>query len=230
VNRIWGEVFSYCTSLTNVTIGTSVTNIAGGAFAVCSSLPAISIPDSVTAIGDDAFADCTALTNVTLGNHLAVIGWGTFGGCTRLSRIVIPSSVTRIGNLAFLECTNLRAVYFEGKPPKLDGDAFPGVKPTVYYLPGTTDWGATFGGCATAPWAPQAQTADSSFGVRTNRFSFAISWSSEKFVVIEAATDLSGAAWLPLSTNALTRGTTYFSDPDWAACPRRFYRVRAPLR
>jgi hypothetical protein len=31
-----------------------------------------------------------------------------------------------------------------------------------------------------------------------------------------------------LSTNALVNGWSYFSDPQWANYPARFYRVRSP--
>ena len=54
--------FYSCTSLTNVEIGDSVTNIDYGAFNKCTSLTSIVIPDSVTSIGDYAFYQCTSLT------------------------------------------------------------------------------------------------------------------------------------------------------------------------
>jgi hypothetical protein len=31
-----------------------------------------------------------------------------------------------------------------------------------------------------------------------------------------------------VSTNTLVEGWSYFSDPEWATFPARFYRVRSP--
>jgi hypothetical protein len=64
-----GGVFMGCTSLTNVIIGNSVTNIGYVAFVGCTNLTRLTIPASVINIGSTAFADCSNLTNCTfLGN------------------------------------------------------------------------------------------------------------------------------------------------------------------
>jgi hypothetical protein len=46
--------------------------------------------------------------------------------------------------------------------------------------------------------------------------------------VVEAATNLGNPAWIPMSTNTLTSGSSYFSDPEWTNHPARFYRLRSP--
>jgi hypothetical protein len=133
-----------------------------------------------------------------------------------LTSVTIPRRVTRL-NGAFWDCTGLREVYFEGNASD----------ETVYCLPGTTGWGTTSGGLPTAPWLPQMQTINPSFGVQTNRFGFTIVWASDKVVVVEATTSLTNPIWSPVSTNTLTGGTSYFSDPQWATYPRLFYRIRS---
>jgi len=110
---------------------------------------------------------------------------------------------------------------------------FLGDNNTVYYLPGTTGWGSTFGGRPTALWNPQAQTSDASFGVRTNRFGFKIIGSSNLVIVVEACTNLATPVWTPIGTKTLntfigTNGSSYFSDPQWTNHPSRFYRLRSP--
>jgi len=45
---------------------------------------------------------------------------------------------------------------------------------------------------------------------------------------VEACTDLANPAWSPVSTNILSGGWSYFSDPQWTNHPRRFYRLRSP--
>jgi hypothetical protein len=89
-------------------------------------------------------------------------------------------------------------------------------------------WGSTFDGVPTALWQPQVQTSDDSFGVRTNQFGFNMTWASGQVVVVEAATNLVSPTWLPLQTNTLTAGASYFSDPQWTNYPNRFYRLRSP--
>ena len=99
----------------------------------------------------------------------------------------------------------------------------------VYYLPGTTGWGATFGGRPTALWSPQIQSG-AGFGVRSNRFGFDIVWAkaSGMAVVVEACTNLTNPAWSPLVTNTLNSDTVYFSDSQWTNNRIRFYRLRIP--
>jgi hypothetical protein len=98
-------------------------------------------------------------------------------------------------------------------------------------LPGTTGWGATFDNRPTALWFlpnPQILNHSASFGVQPGGFGFTISWATNASVVVEAATNLANPVWIPVSTNTLTGGTNYFSDPQWTNYPGRFYRVRSP--
>ena len=89
--HICNDAFSGCISLTNVTIGNSVTSIGRSAFYNCSSLKSVTIGNSVTSIGSEAFYSCSSLTSVTIGN-----------------------SVTSIGSYAFYSCISLTNVYYEG--------------------------------------------------------------------------------------------------------------------
>jgi hypothetical protein len=64
--------------------------------------------------------------------------------------------------------------------------------------------------------------------VKTNWFGFTISWATSIPVVVEACTSLANPIWSPVHTNTLTGGSSYFSDPEWANYPARFYRLRSP--
>lgn len=63
-------MFHGCTSLTEVIIPSSVTEIGFSAFKGCVSLTKIIIPKSITTIGHDAFHGCTSLTEVTFEGDL----------------------------------------------------------------------------------------------------------------------------------------------------------------
>lgn len=256
VTSIGGGAFTECLSLTNVTIGNSVTSIGDDAFEDCSRLTSVTISDSVTNIGEDAFYLCSGLTNVTIGNSVTSIGEDAFFGsgltsvtisdsvtsigeyaffdCTSLTSVTISDSVTNIGVAAFGNCYGLHQAYFQGKAPLVDGAAgsadstvFQDDLGTVYYLPGTTGWGSTYGGWLTALWyQPQPQILGSGLGVQNKQFGFIISWATNLSVVVEASTNLANPVWIPVSTNSLVNGTNAFTDPSWTNYPQRFYRVQ----
>lgn len=189
--------FAYTTN--NGTITITGCYASGGAMTIPTTINGL----PVTRIADSAFA----YNNVT--------------------GIKIPSSVTNIGNLVFYNCTNLTGIYFNGNAPAFGYNVFDGDNnATVYYLPGATGWNLWVSPPAAILWNPQVQTKDAIFGVKTNRFGFNLTGSSNLVIVVEASTDLTH--WLPVQTNTLTTGTAYFSDPQWTNYPGRFYRLRSP--
>ena len=221
--------FSGCINLNHVTIGNGVKTIDSSAFSDCARLTQVTIPDSVTRIGLGAFGRCFGLTAATIGNGVTTIENSAFAFCTSLTNVTIGNALTNIGIYAFSYCTNLTGAYFKGNAVTPDSSVFFGPsQSTVYYLPGTTNWGSTFGGRPTALWRPQLQSPDASFGVLTNHFGFNIAWASGMNIAVDSCTNLAAPDWVPLQTNTLTADTLYFSDPDWADHPRRFYRVRWP--
>ena len=208
------------------TIPNTVTSIGDYAFDACRVLTNITVPSSVISIGNYAFNGCSALTGITILNGVTSIGDEAFASCDSLIKITIPASVTSLGFYVFLGSTNLTSVYFTGNVPSSVG---PGLflgdnKVTVYYLPGTRGWGATFGGSPVVCWNPQAQN----LGVQANQFGFNITGSSNLVIVVEACTDLGNPVWVPVGTNTLTGGVSTFSDPQSSNYPSRFYRMRPP--
>jgi hypothetical protein len=206
VTSIGALAFNFCMGLTRVTLGNGLTNIGESAFNYCTNLASVEIPNSVTNIGSDAFSNCGNLSHVTVGNGVASIGTGAFGACASLA-----------------------TVYFLGNAPSLGLSPFSGdSNATVYYQPGTSGWGTSFGQLPTVPWTAQMQTSGASFGVWTNQFGFVITWTSNMTVVVQACANLSNPAWSPVQTNTLTGGSSYFSDPQWKNYPRHFYRIAIP--
>ena len=229
VTRIEDRTFAGLTRLTSVTIGNSVTIIGDYAFSGCTNLTNVTIPNSVTNIGYRAFLYCSGLTSVTIGNGVTSLGDWAFYDCYNLTNVTIGNSVTSIGYYAFDGCTGLTRAYFLGNAPLFRSTVFkPSNKATVYYLPGTTGWKATFAGRPTVLWNSQIQTGDAGFGVKAGQFGFNVTGNSGLSFVVEATTNLAQPVWTPVSTNTLSAGTASFSDSQWQDYPTRFYRITTP--
>ena len=162
----------------------------------------------VTNIGDFAFRIISNLTNLTIPGSITGIGNNIFYGST------------------YFPTTNLITVYFMGNAPNLGANAFEGCNATIYYLPGTTGWD-TLSGKTLVLWLPRA-LQDANFGVKSNQFGFNINWVSGMVVIVDVCTNLTNPVWVPVSTNTLIGGTSYFSDATWTNYPNRFYRLHTP--
>ena len=244
VSSIGQGPFYECTSLTEISVAAqnSFYSSSNGVLfdksqATLIECPAgfsgsYAIPAGVTSIADYAFDDCSSLTSFTMPGSVTNIGQYAFFSCAGLANETIPGSVTGIGDYAFDGCSSLAGVFFTGNPPALGTNVFMYDSiATVYYLAGTTGWGATFGNRPTALWVPPNPLIVNngpSFGVQTNRFGFLISGATNLSVVVEACTNLAHPAWLPPQTNTLSNGSSYFSDPEWTNFPARFYRLSSP--
>jgi len=228
VTSLGANVFYECASLTNATVGHGVLKIDSYAFYSCSSLARVTLGSSVTNLATYAFAFCGSLTDLEVPNSVINIGSYAFYYCGSLTNAVIGSGVTDLASAAFYRCAQLGQVYFRGNAPNVTSTAFNYAPATVYYLPGTTNWGPSYAGRPTALWLPRVETSDSSFGVGSDQFGFKVRWACGMTIVVEACTNLAGSIWSPLQTNNLAADSFYFSDPDWTDYPARLYRIRSP--
>lgn len=134
-------------------IPSAVTNISYYAFQSCFQLTRLTVPDGVSRIENSQFSSCTGLISVTLGKGVSQIGDYAFASCFRLNSVFFGNGITYIGNAAFGGCSRLTGLYFTGDAPAVSSNALQSAfNSTVYYLPETSGWGATFGGRPTAPW------------------------------------------------------------------------------
>jgi hypothetical protein len=155
-----------CTGLTEVVIGSGISNIDEQAFGGCFSLTNIAVtaanPNYASLGGvlfDKALATLVQFpaglaASYVIPDSVTSIGDQAFCSCPDLTEVVIPDSVTTIRDRAFSYCSNLQKVYFQGNAPTAPDNVFKGGTGTVYYLAGTTGWGDTFGGWPTALYEP----------------------------------------------------------------------------
>ena len=131
VTSIGSCAFSFCTGLTEVTIGNSVTSIGGGAFEGCSGMIEINYnAENCTSMSSSysVFKDCIALKNVNIGNNVKTIPSYAFYNCTGLTSVTIGNSVTSIGEKAFEE-SRLRLIMCHcAVPPTCGKYAFDGAE------------------------------------------------------------------------------------------------------
>jgi hypothetical protein len=179
------------------------------------------IPNGVATIPIFAFCGCTGLKSVTIGTGVTYIAGNAFSGCTRLTSLTLPKGVKTIDSYAFGSCPNLNAIYFQGDAPLTGSYVFQNDIVTLYRLPNTSGW-ESFTQGSTVLWDPKA----SGLGVQGNQFGFTVGIPAGATIIVEACTNLVGGVWCPVGTN--TAGANYFTDPQSASNPKRFYRLRNP--
>lgn len=118
---LYVDDFSYCYSLTSVTMSDIVTNILGMAFAYCRNLTNITIGNNVETIGDKAFMGCSTLPYIEIPDSVTSIGFNCFGGCFDLEEIRIGSGLTELDKDAFYNCSGLTSItIYAPTPPTTD--------------------------------------------------------------------------------------------------------------
>ena len=137
VKSIDQYAFVHCKALKTVICKEgSLREIGESAFSYCSSLTSVTIPTSVTSIGNGAFSCCFGLKEITIPEKVTNIGGRAFDRCTGIKEITIPESVTNIGGKAFDGCERLRKVTCLGStPPTIGSNSFPNRSNQTLYVP-----------------------------------------------------------------------------------------------
>ena len=127
VTEIGVSAFEYCGSLGNCTIpeNSQLTVLGETAFAWCGNLTSIYIPAGVTAIEAATFRVCQSLERVTFASDssLVSIDAAAFVYCESLTDLVLPESLTHIGAQAFGQCA-LESISIPAGVVSIDDVAF----------------------------------------------------------------------------------------------------------
>ena len=90
---ICDNAFSFCYSLSEIVISSSVTSVGKGAFSYCDSLSEIVIPSSVTSIGKSAFYGCSSLKYISIPKSVFGLNGNPFGGWNGKLECLSPNFV-----------------------------------------------------------------------------------------------------------------------------------------
>lgn len=116
-----GSAFSGCKKLRKVVLPSNLTTIW---FSGCTSLEDITLPLSVSEIQESAFKDCTSLTRLTLHEGIEIIGDDAFRN-SGLKEVRFPKSLRAIGKRAFME-SKVEGVTIDGNINRLPDEVFNG--------------------------------------------------------------------------------------------------------
>lgn len=99
-------------NIQSVSLPETIRYISKNAFLNCSSLTEINLPKTVTNVGDFAFAN-TALSMIDLIS-VEEIGEYSFDQCAQLKSVILGKELKSIGNRAFAYCSSLMEVFYTG--------------------------------------------------------------------------------------------------------------------
>lgn len=131
-SAIDGYAFAGCSSIEEITLPDTVTEIGESAFYRCTSLKKLHIPDSVTSIGDAFIQSCPALECLSgpfvLSDGRSLVKDGTLlgfaaGGLGAFS-YVLPEGITKVGSGVFSMDDQLERVVFNSSIESVGNQAF----------------------------------------------------------------------------------------------------------
>ena len=105
---ILSESTFYGSSIVEIRIPTTMTEIPAYCFTECKNLERIFLHDDISNIGKEAFFNCYALKSFTAPRSLTVLSDALFYNCESLSRVTLHDGITEFGTECFTFCTSLR--------------------------------------------------------------------------------------------------------------------------
>ena len=123
--------FYECSSLTNIMLPSSITQIYTNAFAY-SGLTGIVIPENVKTVAESAFVRCGNLKTAVIGPKVTSIGKDAFAYCGNLESVAMGASVKTLNQGAFYS-SPVKDVYVHATtPPTVDAPYIFSSKPTIH--------------------------------------------------------------------------------------------------
>lgn len=111
-SKVTDGVFYNSVNLEKLILGDTLKYIGPNSFYLCTSLKEIIIPDSVTEISDKAFEECHSNSKIVLGENLQKIGTRVFCSNYNVENIKLPNSLTNLNDYDFYYCYSLKNITF----------------------------------------------------------------------------------------------------------------------
>lgn len=132
------RMFSYLTSLEEVSFGRNVSTVGHDAFSKCPALTTVRCSDAADwakidfedrtanplSEGATLYIDGTPLTALVLPEGATRVGANSFAGYGRLTSVTLPASIEEIGQQAFMDCSGITSVTLGGSIARVGGRAF----------------------------------------------------------------------------------------------------------
>lgn len=116
--------FNDCTSLEKVHLANGIIRVPPYSFKNCSSLADLYIPDTVSEIGEYAFLGCTNLKTIHLPNGIKMISKGMFMDCKSLTKCFLSDDIEIIEDEAFKGCISMKRPWIPKKIRIISENAF----------------------------------------------------------------------------------------------------------
>ena len=84
------------TSIEEITLPASLTEIGSSAFEGCKLLKSISLPDGLKTLNKECFKDCVLLTELEIPSSVITLGQEMISGCNNIKYLDIPAGVTGV--------------------------------------------------------------------------------------------------------------------------------------
>ena len=141
-------VFDSCYKLSDVKLGTGLSEIPEYTFYGCDALAEIQIPDNIKAIKFGAFLN-SGLVEITIPDSVTELGERAFMYCDKLQKVWIGEGITEIGEAAFWNAEKLSSVHFPLSLEVIGDNSFDDCDITELILPKNVEaiGAAAFRGC-----------------------------------------------------------------------------------
>ena len=131
-------MFRDCTSLNNITLPNTVTEIGQYAFQNC-GFTSLEIWDSITKIGQHAFRDCKLILSIKVPSTVTTVNTYAFYGNTSLQHVEFLANTTTVTDRLFYNCSQLKTIVLGESIKKIGTYTFDGTNLSKVYHKSTTE-------------------------------------------------------------------------------------------
>ena len=118
------QAFNKCSSLETITIPSGIEMIQSCTFNGCASLTSVTLPENDVYIDAAAFQHCSSLAEINNAENVTNIGRYAFNGCSSLEEFTCSYKTTNIEQGAFMDCTDLKSITLPSNTDKLNANTF----------------------------------------------------------------------------------------------------------